>query len=470
YRKNPMHRKQFCHPGDWDHPDTRTSGAASSSTPAPVSRFEGDIPADSDSVLLRAPDPEPRPALSHGGGTGEMSVRSFSVPLAGDAGGTEGVTAGAEEATPDPVEAHDEVVRASSGLRTTDRSAHPEDGEHSARVPLRDDFDGAGGTNAIAEEEEVAESRPDPAGPAHRERGDASRGQKEDEDVDDDELADPQASYVFPEQKSRFKTIFKRCVFRALPASLITGLVLFVFIMLVHIVNLREDEQLVVPTLYGEWIRNGPGTLVFWPHQRHEGWEIRKVPRLATLEFAVLKNRRSQELRHVLGPGLVWRREMEDVDAVRQKFQLQKTQYHRLVDSLTGEERVVRGPLVYAPEPLEQLASDTLSRDLAYVKLITNAAKPSSIFKLLFVFFGAVKAARVAQLSLHRHSPIFVSDGQKAKTLPLDVQLIRSEVNGTEEALMINVTCMHLGRLVAAPCFRLNHLEELLLLDVHPSS
>lgn len=288
-----------------------------------------------------------------------MSVRSFSVPLAGDAGGTEGVTAGAEEATPDPVEAHDEVVRASSGLRTTDRSAHPEDGEHSARVPLRDDFDGAGGTNAIAEEEEVAESRPDPAGLAHRDRGDAGQGHKEDEDVDDDELADPQASYVFPEQKSRFKTIFKRCVFRALPASLITGLVLFVFIMLVHIVNLREDEQLVVPTLYGEWIRNGPGTLVFWPHQRHEGWEIRKVPRLATLEFAVLKNRRSQELRHVLGPGLVWRREMEDVDAVRQKFQLQKTQYHRLVDSLTGEERVVRGPLVYAPEPLEQLVNGT---------------------------------------------------------------------------------------------------------------
>ncbi|CAE7178777.1 unnamed protein product [Symbiodinium microadriaticum] len=441
-----------------------------------VSSNPGDIPADSDSVLLRAPDPEPRPALSHGGGTGEMSVRSFSVPLAGDAGGTEGVTAGAEEATPDPVEAHDEVVRASSGLRTTDRSAHPEDGEHSARVPLRDDFDGAGGTNAIAEEEEVAESRPDPAGPAHRERGDvsclqievglrdrvcvvavmvlvmaaASRGQKEDEDVDDDELADPQASYVFPEQKSRFKTIFKRCVFRALPASLITGLVLFVFIMLVHIVNLREDEQLVVPTLYGEWIRNGPGTLVFWPHQRHEGWE----------------------LRHVLGPGLVWRREMEDFRCGRSATEVSnlslvgKTQYHRLVDSLTGEERVVRGPLVYG---IGQ-ASDTLSRDLAYVKLITNAAKPSSIFKLLFVFFGAVKAARVAQLSLHRHSPIFVSDGQKAKTLPLDVQLIRSEVNGTEEALMINVTCMHLGRLVAAPCFRLNHLEELLLLDVHPSS
>eukprot|EP00439_Symbiodinium_sp_Y106_P040285 s29_g4.t3 len=263
-----------------------------------------------------------------------------------------------------------QVFRASSGLRSperppqrTDQSADLEDGEHgehSARLPLRDDFDGAGGTDAIAEEEEeeVAESRPDPVGPAHRDRADASQGH-EDDDVDDDELADPQASYVFPEQKSTFKPILKRCVFRALPASLITGLVLFVFIMLLHIINLREDEQLVVPTLYGEWIRNGPGTLVFWPHQRHEGWEIRKVPRIATLEFAVLKNRRSQELRHILGPGLVWRREMEDMDAVRQKFQLQKTQYHRLVDSLTGEERVVRGPLVYAPEPLEHLVNGT---------------------------------------------------------------------------------------------------------------
>ncbi|CAE7878573.1 unnamed protein product [Symbiodinium necroappetens] len=382
-----------------------------------VSSNPGDIPADSDSVLLRAPDPEPRPALSHGGGTGEMSVRSFSVPLAGDAGGTEGVTAGAEEATPDPVEAHDEVVRASSGLRTTDRhenlqqlveekdtvdemSAHPEDGEHSARVPLR----AAGGTNAIAEEE-VAESRPDPAGLAHRDRGDVSclqievglrsrgkfhcavvcsigragQGHKEDEDVDDDELADPQASYVFPEQKSG------DC------GEHFAGQVLFVFIMLVHIVNLREDEQLVVPTLYGEWIR--PFVLC------------------------------GQELRHVLGPGLVWRREMEDFRCGRSATEVSnlslvgKTQYHRLVDSLTGEERVVRGPLVYG---IGQ-ASDTLSRDLAYVKLITNAAKPSSIFKLLFVFFGAVKAARVAQLSLHRHSLIFVSDGQKAKTLPLEL-------------------------------------------------
>jgi len=368
YRKNPMHRKQFCHPGDWDHPDTQKSGAASSSTPAPVLRDEGDIPELSH---LRAPDPEPRPGgLSHGGGTGELSVRSFSVPLAGDAGGTEGDAAGADEAMPDPVEVREEVFRASSGLRSperppqrTDQSADLEDGEHgehSARLPLRDDFDGAGGTDAIAEEEEeeVAESRPDPVGPAHRDRADASQGH-EDDDVDDDELADPQASYVFPEQKSTFKPILKRCVFRALPASLITGLVLFVFIMLLHIINLREDEQLVVPTLYGEWIRNGPGTLVFWPHQRHEGWEIRKVPRIATLEFAVLKNRRSQELRHVLGPGLVWRREMEDMDAVRQKFQLQKTQYHRLVDSLTGEERVVRGPLVYAPEPLEHLVNGT---------------------------------------------------------------------------------------------------------------
>ncbi|CAE6934497.1 unnamed protein product [Symbiodinium sp. CCMP2592] len=92
YRKNPMHRKQFCHPGDWDHPDTQKSGAASSSTPAPVLRDEGDIPEVS---LFRAPDPEPRPGgLSHGGGTGELSVRSFSVPLAGDAGGTEGDAAG----------------------------------------------------------------------------------------------------------------------------------------------------------------------------------------------------------------------------------------------------------------------------------------------------------------------------------------------------------------------------------------
>ena len=48
----------------------------------------------------------------------------------------------------------------------------------------------------------------------------------------------------------------------------------------------------------------------------------------------------------------------------------------------------------------------------------------------------------------------------------LDVLLLRSEVNGTEEALMINVPCMHLGRPVAVTCS-----EELLLLDVtKPSS
>jgi hypothetical protein len=31
------------------------------------------------------------------------------------------------------------------------------------------------------------------------------------------------------------------------------------------------------------------------------------------------------------------------------------TQYHRLVDELTGDERIVRGPQAYAPEPLESI-------------------------------------------------------------------------------------------------------------------
>lgn len=31
------------------------------------------------------------------------------------------------------------------------------------------------------------------------------------------------------------------------------------------------------------------------------------------------------------------------------------TQYHRLVDTLTGDERIVRGPGSYAPGPLERI-------------------------------------------------------------------------------------------------------------------
>ena len=36
------------------------------------------------------------------------------------------------------------------------------------------------------------------------------------------------------------------------------------------------------------------------------------------------------------------------------------TQYHRLVDALTGDERIVRGPRAYAPEPLENFVPDCI--------------------------------------------------------------------------------------------------------------
>jgi regulator of protease activity HflC (stomatin/prohibitin superfamily) len=134
---------------------------------------------------------------------------------------------------------------------------------------------------------------------------------------------------------------------------------LFLIVLLSSIKVVEVDQQLVFRnSVDGKWVRNGPFTAVVWPHQR---MERREASRLGPRDFAVLKNERSGERRHAEGPQLLFPGAYEEVESVQPKIVLQKNEYMRLVDALSGEERVVTGPLTLVPRPLEE-APDGVSQ------------------------------------------------------------------------------------------------------------
>eukprot|EP00933_Yihiella_yeosuensis_P020639 TRINITY_DN164_c0_g1_i10.p1 TRINITY_DN164_c0_g1~~TRINITY_DN164_c0_g1_i10.p1 ORF type:complete len:634 (-),score=147.89 TRINITY_DN164_c0_g1_i10:576-2477(-) len=129
------------------------------------------------------------------------------------------------------------------------------------------------------------------------------------------------------------------------------GFLSFIIVLLSSIKVVEINQQLVFKTTEGKYVKNGPFTQVVWPHQR---MERREATRIGVREYAVLKNERTQELRHEPGPGLVFLGAYEVLEEVKAKMVLQKSEYTRLVDKLTGAERVIAGPLTFIPLPLEE--------------------------------------------------------------------------------------------------------------------
>jgi len=345
YRKNPDHRRQFSHPGDADHPDALAAGglaaaeaeetlaALDAAASSPAADAAAEMAADADAaaaadavthshdpyaassdrdplrVLLAAPAASRGHAVRFGRFDSDASLRREDSASAGAAGAFNWHTMEYE------------------GGRDEEQSRPP----------------------AAAADEPADEPAHEPAyEPEPDAQSDISAAEK------------GSATHEWPEDNTEAKRRFWRrgagcvCVFAIVLSSCITGITA-----LVSLVNLREDEQLVVPTQYGEWVRNGPGSLILWPHMQPQGHEVQKVPRLAPLEWAVLKHSRTQELRHIAGPGLLFREALEEIWLILPKSQLQKTQYHRLVHTLTGEQRIVRGPAVYVREPFEAIANGT---------------------------------------------------------------------------------------------------------------
>jgi len=130
-------------------------------------------------------------------------------------------------------------------------------------------------------------------------------------------------------------------------------LLAFIIVICVSIKRVGPEEQLIFITTMGKTTKDGPFTEIVWPHQR---WEKRSATRLGPREYAVVKNSKSGEMRHEEGPMLLFLGAWDDYHKVqvKDKVVLQKQEFMRLVDSLSGSERVVVGPITFVPAPLEQ--------------------------------------------------------------------------------------------------------------------
>ncbi|CAK9114501.1 unnamed protein product [Durusdinium trenchii] len=134
-------------------------------------------------------------------------------------------------------------------------------------------------------------------------------------------------------------------------AAICLGLLIFIIVMLASITVVNEKQQIlfILPTT--KEVKNGPFTEIVWPHLNHE---VRDAVQVELSEYAVLKHERTQELRHVPGPQFVFMGAYETLEGKRTKIVMQKQEYVRLIDKMTGEERVVAGPTTLVPNPLEE--------------------------------------------------------------------------------------------------------------------
>jgi hypothetical protein len=92
---------------------------------------------------------------------------------------------------------------------------------------------------------------------------------------------------------------------------------------------------------------------IFTPLPYEEIVEVRKATVLKQQEYAVVKNNRDGSFRHAQGPTLLHLEAYDELVRVAFKVVLHKFEYIRLVDELTGIERVLEGPQVLVPEPTE---------------------------------------------------------------------------------------------------------------------
>jgi len=124
------------------------------------------------------------------------------------------------------------------------------------------------------------------------------------------------------------------------------ALLIFFIVLFASIQNVTDQEQILFIEATKRRVKNGPFTELVWPHQRHEK---RKAVRIAQQEYAIVKHEREQKLRHVEGPELLFLGPYDKLESVEKKIALQKREYIRLVDKLSGEERIVAGPAILVP-------------------------------------------------------------------------------------------------------------------------
>jgi len=304
---NADHREKFSHPGDDDHPDTvAQQPEASWRHPAEMAPIASD----------HSPSPQHR----------EPSTVSDDIP---------------RHAPPEPDQAVDEPERVPSerelvGGASADDLLRPalayrveRSSESLDSVPAR-----IQGQEAPAREDE---------------RMGVTSSDLLDPEEDPDTLIQIAASKISLRSKID-KTPFLIC--SCLCFTL--GLTIFLIVYAASMRTVYIDEQLLIMSgLEGRdrSTRNGPFVDVVWPHTNAT---IRKVTKIGQLDYAAIRNEKTLRLRHEPGPCFVYLDGWEVLETVHHKIVLERDMYIRLIDRFTGEERVVRGPTVLVPEPLEE--------------------------------------------------------------------------------------------------------------------
>jgi regulator of protease activity HflC (stomatin/prohibitin superfamily) len=137
------------------------------------------------------------------------------------------------------------------------------------------------------------------------------------------------------------------------------GLGLFIgfIILMCSIHTLGPEEQVVIEGPDGKYVVNGPGKKVLSP-SRKKDW--REAIRLGPHEYCVVKDSLQGLIRHESGPMLLWLKAYDVNPTVKRKIVLQLQEYTRLVN-LEGAQRVVVGPEILVPVPLETSPNGTES-------------------------------------------------------------------------------------------------------------
>jgi len=129
------------------------------------------------------------------------------------------------------------------------------------------------------------------------------------------------------------------------------GAFIGIIFLLCSIVKLGPEEQVVVYGREEKYVKNGPGTILIALTLKKE---YRDATRLGPREYAIIKDVKLGQVRHEATPGLLFLNAYDVQESVKPKIVLQKHEYVRLVDTLTGRERISAGPNTIVPKPLEE--------------------------------------------------------------------------------------------------------------------
>mmetsp|Transcript_21809 Transcript_21809/g.74986 ORF Transcript_21809/g.74986 Transcript_21809/m.74986 type:complete len:523 (-) Transcript_21809:218-1786(-) len=133
--------------------------------------------------------------------------------------------------------------------------------------------------------------------------------------------------------------------------STIVLLLVSLIVIFASIQTLAPEQQEVVEYLDGKAVVNGPTSKLFNPFRVRTR---REALRIGELQYARIKNTLDMSVRMVEGTRKEFMGPYEESEGVTDKIVLKKDEYIRLVDMLTGVERIERGAKSLIPGAYEE--------------------------------------------------------------------------------------------------------------------